>query len=174
MWHMKDVFIHPLAIVEEGVTIGSGTKVWINSQIRENASIGEDCVISKDTFIDIDVTIGNGVKIQNGVSVYRGVSIADDVFVGPNACFTNDYVPRAFNKEWEVEKTIVERGVSIGANSTIVCGLTLGEYSMVGAGSVVIRDIPPYTLVAGNPAKIIDKICKCGVRLIDGICPVCG
>ena len=174
MYSMKDVFIHPLAIVEEGVTIGSGTKVWINSQIREKASIGENCVISKDTFIDSGVTIGNGVKIQNSVSIYQGVSIADDVFVGPNACFTNDYIPRAFNKEWEVTNTIVERGVSIGANSTIVCGLTLGEYSMVGAGSVVTRDVPPYTLVVGNPARIVGKICKCGTRLNDGICPSCG
>ena len=174
MYPMKDVFIHPLAIVEEGVAIGSGTKVWINSQIREKASIGENCVISKDTFIDTGVIIGNGVKIQNGVSVYQGVRIADDVFVGPNACFTNDYIPRAFNKEWKVESTIVERGVSIGANSTIVCGLTLGEYSMVGAGSVVTRDVPPYTLVVGNPARIIGKICKCGARLDNGICPSCG
>ena len=170
---MKNVFIHPSAHISENIKIVEGTKIWINVQIRENAVIGKDCVIAKDVYIDEGVSIGNGVKIQNGVSVYKGVTLADDVFVGPNACFTNDHVPRAFNIDWKITETKVERGVSIGANSTIICGCTLGEYCMIGAGSVVIKDVPPYTLVVGNPARIIGEICKCGVRLKNGICPKC-
>lgn len=171
---MDDVYIHPSANVSTEAVIGKGTRIWVNSQIRENASIGEDCIISKDTYIDTGVTIGNRVKIQNGVSVYHGVTIADDVFIGPNACFTNDYIPRAFNKEWKITETRVEQGASIGANATIVCGHTLGEYCMVGAGSVVTKDVPPYTLVVGNPARPIGKICKCGAKLQDEVCPICG
>ena len=170
---MEDVYIHPTAHVAEGVTIGKGTKIWVNAQIRENATIGESCIISKDTYIDTCVTIGCCVKIQNGVSVYHGVVIADDVFIGPNACFTNDYLPRAFNSNWKITETKIERGASIGANATIVCGHTLGEYCMVGAGSVVTKDVPPYTLVVGNPARPIGKVCKCGNRLKGGACSSC-
>jgi acetyltransferase-like isoleucine patch superfamily enzyme len=171
---MDDVFIHPSAHVSENAVVGKGTKIWINSQIRENAVIGVNCIISKDTYIDTGVTIGNGVKIQNGVSVFHGVTIADDVFVGPNVCFTNDYLPRAFNSGWKITETKIECGASIGANATIVCGHTLGKYCVVGAGSVVTKDVPPYTLVAGNPARSIGKVCKCGVRLQNGVCAVCG
>jgi len=170
---MADVYIHPSAHVSEKSTIGKGTKIWINSQIREDSVIGENCIISKDTYIDIGVTIGNGVKIQNGVSVYHGVTIADDVFIGPNACFTNDLIPRAFNTEWKITETKVERGASIGANATIICGVTLGEFCMVGAGSTVTRDVPSYTLVVGNPARPVGKICKCGKKTTDGVCPEC-
>ncbi|MCL2670456.1 MAG: N-acetyltransferase [Clostridiales bacterium] len=171
---MEEVFIHPSAHVSEKAEIGRGTKIWINAQIRENVRIGENCIISKDTYIDMGVSIGNGVKVQNGVSVYHGVTIADDVFVGPNACFTNDQCPRAFNADWKVRETKVGRGASIGANATIVCGIHLGEYCMVGAGSVVTKDVPPYTLVVGNPARPVGRICRCGERLQDGACPVCG
>ena len=171
---MEDVFIHPTAHVTDGAVIGKGTKIWNNAQIRENTVIGENCIISKDVYIDAGVRIGSGVKIQNGVSVYHGVTIADDVFIGPNVCFTNDLVPRAFNKEWTITETRIERGASIGANATIVCGHNLGEYCMIGAGSVVTKDVLPYTLAVGNPAKQIGDICKCGVRLKNGICPVCG
>ena len=170
---MNNIYIHPSAHVSDAADIGSGSKIWVNSQIRENAKIGENCIISKDTYIDFDVIIGNNVKIQNGVSVYHGVTVADDVFIGPNACFTNDYLPRAFNADWKITETKVERGASIGANSTIVCGVTLGEYCLIGAGSVVTKDVPPYTLVVGNPARPIGRICKCGARLKDGACPVC-
>lgn len=160
-----DVFIHDSAHVSPKATLGRGTKVWINVQIRENVSIGESCIISKDVYIDEGVTIGDRCKVQNSVSVYKGVTIADDVFVGPNVSFTNDLVPRSFNTEWAITLTKVETGASIGANATIVCGVTLGEYSMVAAGSVVTRDVPPYTLVKGNPARVAGKIDKMGHRV---------
>lgn len=171
----ENVFIHPSANVNDKAVIGEGTKVWINSQIRENATIGTDCIISKDTYIDFDVIIGNDVKIQNGVSVYHGVTVEDKVFIGPNAVFTNDFYPRACNSDWEVKKTFVKKGASIGANATIVCGNTVGEFAMVGSGSVVTHDVPPYTLVVGNPARKIGKVCKCGYKLDkNNTCPICG
>jgi acetyltransferase-like isoleucine patch superfamily enzyme len=172
---MMDPFIHNTANVSSEAVIGADTKIWINSQVREHAHIGDNCIISKDTYIDEYVVIGNRVKIQNGVSVYHGVTIEDDVFVGPNVTFTNDRVPRAFNKEWEITQTIIKQGASIGANATIVCGVTIGEYAMIGAGSVVVKDIPPYTLVVGNPARRIGLVCKCGEKLpADRICIRCG
>lgn len=172
---MHDVFVHPTAIVSEKSTIGEGTKIWVNSQIREGTTIGRNCVISKDTYIDHDVTIGNGVKLQNGVSVYHGITLEDNVFVGPNAVFTNDFHPRAFNSSWTVTKTLVKEGASIGANATIVCGNTLGRYCLVGAGSVVINEVPDHALVVGNPARIIGYVCYCCGRLdTDGKCTVCG
>ncbi|WP_347814977.1 acyltransferase [Aliarcobacter butzleri] len=130
----------------------------MNSQIREKS---ENCIISKDT----EVKIGNNCKIQNSVSVYHGVTIDDDVFVGPNACFTNDKVPRAFDPEWKITPTTVKRGASIGANATIVCGVTIGEYAMVAAGSVVTKDVKPYSLVMGNPAKHFCYIDKMGNKI---------
>jgi len=159
------VFIHPSANVSPQAEIGDGTKVWINVQVRENARIGANCVLSKDVYVDHAVTIGDRCKIQNGVAVYHGVTLGNDVFVGPNAVFTNDRVPRAFNTDWKITPTVVKEGASIGANATIVCGVELGEYSMVAAGSVVIRDVPPYTLVAGNPARLIAKIDRLGNRI---------
>lgn len=167
-------YIDPSAHVSDRASIGDGTSVWINSQIRENAVIGQNCIISKDTYIDAGVYIGDRVKIQNGVSVYHGVTVEDEVFIGPNAAFTNDYFPRACSPDWQVTPTFIRRGASLGANSTIVCGHTVGEYAMVGAGSVVTKDVPPYTLVVGNPAKAIGKVCQCGQRLVDNQCPVCG
>jgi len=170
---MEDVYIHPSAFVSKDCCIGKGTKIWVNAQVRENSTIGENCIISKDTYIDIGVEIGNNVKIQNGVSVFHGVTIADDVLVGPNVCFTNDYYPRSFNNEWIITETKVRHGASIGANATIICGNTLGEYCMVGAGSVVTKDVPPYTLVVGNPAVPVGKVCKCGRRLQNDKCLAC-
>lgn len=146
-------FIHESALVEEGATIGHGTKVWLHAQIRSGATVGANTNIGKNVFIDADVSIGSQVKIQNNVSVYAGVTIEDDVFVGPSAVFTNDLVPRATNEEWIITPTLIKRGSSIGANATIVCGNTVGEYAMVGAGSVVTRDIRDYELVVGNPAR---------------------
>lgn len=162
---MDKVFIHPSAEVSEQARIGDGTKIWINAQIRENVEIGQNCIISKDTYLDHGVKIGNGVKIQNGVSVYSGVTIADNVFIGPNAVFTNDYFPRAFNADWEITETIVQEGASIGANATIVCGISIGRYAMIGAGSVVTKSVPDHALAVGNPARIIGYVCKCGNRL---------
>lgn len=162
---LAEVFIHPTANVSDKASIGVGTKIWINVQIREAAEIGEGCILSKDVYVDHAVKIGRRSKIQNSVSVYNGVEIGDDVFVGPNVCFTNDRVPRAFNTDWEVTPTLVGNGASIGANATIVCGITLGEYSMIAAGSVVTKDVPPYTLAMGNPARVVARIDKEGRRI---------
>lgn len=164
---LPGVFIHPSANVSPQARIGEGTKVWINVQVREHAQVGANCVLSKDVYVDHAVAIGDRCKIQNGVAVYHGVTLGSDVFVGPNATFTNDRVPRAFNTEWKITPTRVHDGASIGANATIVCGIELGEYCMVAAGAVVTRDVPPYTLVMGNPARPIAKIDKLGNRIQD-------
>jgi acetyltransferase-like isoleucine patch superfamily enzyme len=161
----KSLYIHPTAIINSTKKIGSGTKIWVNAQIRENVSIGKKCIISKDVYIDKNVKVGNFCKIQNGVSIYDGVTISNNVFVGPHVCFTNDKVPRAFNKKWKITKTIINEGASIGANSTIVCGITVGKYSMIAAGSVVTKNVNAFTLVAGNPAIEIAKINKKGFRI---------
>ncbi|MDD4564886.1 MAG: acyltransferase [Eubacteriales bacterium] len=171
---MGEYFIHPSAIVEEPVCIGKGTKIWVNSQIRKGVRIGDNCIISKDTYIDEGVTIGNNCKIQNGVSIYHGVTIEDKVFIGPNAAFTNDMYPRAFSVEWEITDTLIKEGASIGANATIVCGTILGEYCMIGSGSVVTKDVPKQALFVGNPARLIGYVCKCGHRLGEnGFCKKC-
>ncbi len=153
---------HPTAIVEEGAVVGDGTRIWHFAHVRSGARIGEGCNLGKDVYVDVGVVIGNRVKIQNGVSVYRGVRLEDDVFVGPHVAFTNDKYPRAFNEEWEVVPTLVREGASIGANATIVCGVTIGRYAMVAAGSVVTKDVPDHGLVAGNPARLIGFVCTCG------------
>ena len=161
----NEVFIHESANVSDHTHIGTGSKIWINVQVRNDAVIGKNCIISKDVYVDHGVKIGNGCKVQNSVSIYNGVSIGNDVFVGPNACFTNDKVPRAFNSEWEVTPTLVKDGVSIGANATIVCGITIGEYAMVAAGSVVTKDVAPFTLVMGNPARPVARVDEAGNRI---------
>ena len=158
-------FLHSSANVSDAATIGKGTKVWINVQIREDVVIGEDCIISKDVYIDHAVRIGDRCKVQNSVSVYNGVTIGNDVFIGPNVSFTNDKVPRAFYTDWKITPTFVETGASLGANSTIVCGVTIGEYAMVAAGSVVTKTVAPYTLVMGNPARPVAKIDKAGNKI---------
>lgn len=169
------VQIHESAEVSPKAMIGEGTRIWNQVQIREGAVIGCDCIIGKDVYIDRGVRVGNRCKIQNGVSVFRGVEIEDDVFLGPHMTFTNDLVPRAFNSDWEVMPTLVKKGASIGANATIVCGVTIGEYAMVGAGAVVTRDVEPYALVVGNPARRIGWVCRCGNRLSSSLtCPKCG
>lgn len=163
-------FVHPSAHVDASASLGAGSKVWINVQIREHASVGSDCIISKDCYIDHHVNIGHRCKLQNSVSVYHGVTLGDDVFVGPNACFTNDRVPRAFNTGWQVTPTVVGNGASIGANSTLLCGISIGEYAMVAAGSVVTKDVAPYTLVMGNPARPVARVDKAGHK-IEGDAP---
>ena len=162
---MSKTFIHPSANVSSDAKIGDGSKIWINVQIREHALVGSGCIISKDVYIDHAVQIGSRCKIQNSVSVYNGVNIEDDVFVGPNVAFTNDKVPRAFNADWKITPTLVKHGASIGANSTIVCGVVIGRYAMVAAGSVVTKTVPSHALVMGNPAKIVGYVCLCGNRL---------
>ena len=172
---MNQIFIHPTAEVSEAAAIGAGTKIWNQAQVREGAHIGEQCIISKNVYIDENVMIGSRVKIQNNVNVYHGVTIEDEVFLGPSMTFTNDMFPRAFNADWKVSETVVKRGASIGANATIRCGIIIGEYATVGAGSVVTKDVPPYALVVGNPARQIRWVCKCGFKLDEtGRCSNCG
>lgn len=171
---MEGIFVHNTAEVSDGAVIGEGTKVWNHVQIRENSVIGKDCIISKNVYIDAGVNIGSRVKIQNNVNVYHGVTIEDDVFLGPSMTFTNDMYPRAMSSDWEVTETLVKKGASICANTTIRCGITIGEYGMVGAGSVVTKDVKPYELVVGNPAKHIGWVCECGHKLMDNFkCPHC-
>lgn len=169
------VFIHPTAEVSEHAKIGANTKIWNLAQVRENATIGENCIISKNVYVDINVKIGNNVKIQNNVNIYNGVTIEDDVFLGPSMTFTNDKNPRAVNPDWKITQTLVKTGASIGANATIICGVTIGEYAMIGAGAVVTKDVPPHTLVVGNPAKKIGKVCRCGMRIEESaeLCESC-
>ena len=169
------IFIHPTAEVSEKADIGEGTKVWNLAQIRENSRIGQNCIISKNVYIDAGVRIGNNVKVQNNVNVYHGVTIEDDVFLGPSMTFTNDLYPRAFNDDWEVTETVVKKGASLGANVTVVCGVTIHEYAMAGSGSVITKDVPSHALVVGNPAKQIGWVCRCGHKLNEKYeCPYCG
>lgn len=168
-------YIHDTAEVSPEAQIGDGTKVWNQVQIREGAIIGKNCILSKNVYIDQGVRIGSHVKIQNNVNVYHGVTVEDDVFLGPSMTFTNDLFPRACSDDWEVFETKVRKGASIGANAVIVCGTVIGRYAMIGAGSVVTRNVPDFALVAGNPAKRIGWVCRCGQRLSkDYVCPSCG
>lgn len=158
----KNYFAHPTAFIEDNVIIGDNTKIWHQVQVRTGAKIGKNCIFGKSVFIDTNVSIGDNVKVQNFVSIYQGVNIEDDVFVGPHVCFTNDLLPRAANQDWELIETLVKKGASIGANSTIICGLTIGEHSMIGAGSLVSKDVPSFALVFGNPARLKGYVCYCG------------
>ena len=155
-------FIHPTAHVEDCVQIGEGTRVWHQVHVRTGAVIGRGCNLGKNVFIDSGVHIGDRVKVQNNVSVYHGVTLEDDVFVGPSAVFTNDRFPRAFNTEWEVVSTVVRRGASIGANATLICGIEIGEYAVVAAGTVVPKSVEPHQIVMGNPARHYAWACICG------------
>ncbi|MCA9588973.1 MAG: N-acetyltransferase [Myxococcales bacterium] len=165
--------IHPSSFVSESATIGDGSQVWLFCQIRDDARIGKGCIFGKGVYVDGGVTIGDNVKIQNNVSVFTGVDIEDGVFVGPHVCFTNDKVPRAVNPDgsiksahdWVVSKTLVKTGSAIGANSTVVCGVTVGAWSMVAAGSVVTKDVPDHALVRGNPARTVGWVCRCGLKV---------
>jgi UDP-2-acetamido-3-amino-2,3-dideoxy-glucuronate N-acetyltransferase len=177
------IFIHPSAEVHPSAEIGDGTYVWNNVQIRENTKIGQDCIISKGVYIDIGVKIGNKVKIQNGVSVYAGVEIEDEVFVGPNATFTNDMYPRATIRDWKIVPTKLRFGCSIGANATVVCGVVIGPFAMIAAGAVVTHNVPPFALMTGNPSRLVGFVCKKGHPMIQTNameekmqmnCPVCG
>ena len=163
---MADSFIHSSSFVDEGAVIGEGTKIWHFCHIMPKTQIGENCNIGQNVFVASDVVIGNNVKIQNNVSIYTGVILDDDVFLGPSMVFTNVINPRSHvNRRGEYMSTHVKRGVTIGANATVVCGATLGEYSFVGAGAVVTKNVPPYALVYGNPAQIQGWFCQCGIKL---------
>lgn len=165
--------IHPSSNVSEKAAIGDGSQIWLFCQIRDNARLGTGCILGKGVYVDNDVQIGNNVKIQNNVSVFVGVTIEDGVFVGPHVCFTNDKIPRAVNPDmsiksahdWKVTPTLVKAGAAIGANSTIVCGVTVGRWAMVAAGSVVSRDVPDHALVRGNPARVVGWVCACGQKI---------
>jgi len=158
--------IHESAIVEDGAEIGEGTRIWHFVHVRKGAKIGKNCNIGKDVYIDTNVEIGNNCKIQNFATLYQGLTVGDDVFIGPHVCFTNDVYPRAsiWNEE-RLEKTIVEDGASIGANSTIIAGVKIGKHAMIGAGAVITKNVPDYALVFGNPGRIKGFVCSCGEKL---------
>jgi len=156
---------HASAVIDDGAQIGDETRIWHFSHVMPRAIIGQKCNIGQNVYIDNNVTVGNGCKIQNNVSLYNGVMLEDDVFIGPSVVFTNVINPRAFiERKSEFKATIIERGASIGANATIVCGVKIGEFALVGAGAVVTKDVPPYALVVGNPARIIGSVDKEGNR----------
>lgn len=172
------VTIHPTAIVDHGAQIGDGSRVWHWVHVCSGARLGEGCSLGQNVFIGNDVVIGNNVKIQNNVSVYDAVRLEDDVFCGPSMVFTNVFNPRsAVSRKAEYRQTIVQRGATLGANSTVVCGTTIGEYAFIGAGAVVSRDVPAYALMVGIPARHAGWMCRCGDKLSarDGevVCAAC-
>jgi UDP-2-acetamido-3-amino-2,3-dideoxy-glucuronate N-acetyltransferase len=161
-----NIFIHPSAIIDEGAQIGAGTKIWHFSHLMAACKVGEHCNIGQNVYIDNNAVIGNGVKIQNNVSVYNGVIIEDDVFLGPSMVFTNVINPRSFiERKDEFKKTIVRRGATIGANATILCGIEIGAYAMIGAGAVVTKNVIAYALMTGNPARQSGWISEAGIKL---------
>ncbi|KJY90466.1 N-acetyltransferase [Pseudoalteromonas piscicida] len=159
-------YVHDSAIVDEGAKIGANTRVWHFVHVCGGAQIGESCSLGQNVFVGNKVTVGNNVKVQNNVSVYDNVHLEDDVFCGPSMVFTNVYNPRSFiERKTEYRDTLVKRGATLGANSTIVCGVTIGEYSLVGAGAVINKDVKPFALMVGVPAKQIGWISKYGEQL---------
>jgi UDP-2-acetamido-3-amino-2,3-dideoxy-glucuronate N-acetyltransferase len=173
-------FIHETAVINEPSEIGKETKIWHFSHIMENASIGRNCNIGQNVFIGVGVSIGDGCKIQNNVSVYERVTLEDGVFCGPSMVFTNVINPRSeISRKDEFKDTLVRQGASIGANATIVCGVTIGRYAFIGAGAVVTKDVPDFALVVGNPARQTGHMCACGEKLPEGEwrdaeCDACG
>lgn len=172
-------YIHPNGIVDEGCYIGKGTRIWAGVHIMSGAQVGEGCNIGENCFIEGGVVIGDHVTVKNNIALYSGVVVEDDVFLGPSCAFTNVVNPRSFiSRKDEFRRTIVRKGASIGANATIICGHSVGQYAMVGAGAVVTRDVPDYALVYGNPAKAHSYVCQCGEKLKfvgdRAACLVCG
>jgi UDP-2-acetamido-3-amino-2,3-dideoxy-glucuronate N-acetyltransferase len=163
----KSYFAHETAIIDEGSEIGEGTKIWHFSHVMTSCKIGKNCNLGQNVVISPEVTLGNNVKVQNNVSIYTGVTCEDDVFLGPSVVFTNVVNPRsAVNRRGQYAKTTVKRGVSIGANATIVCGHDIGDYAFIGAGAVVTKNIPAYALVIGNPARQVGWMSEYGHKLI--------
>jgi UDP-2-acetamido-3-amino-2,3-dideoxy-glucuronate N-acetyltransferase len=180
---MPGVFVHESSYVDDPCEIGERTKIWHFSHIMKNCRIGPDCNIGQNVVISPDVVLGRNVKVQNNVSIYTGCILEDDVFCGPSMVFTNVINPRSHVvRRDQYKTTLVRRGASIGANSTIVCGITIGRYAFIGAGSVVTRDVPDYALAHGNPARVRGWMCACGIKLEmeardgagRGLCPACG
>jgi UDP-2-acetamido-3-amino-2,3-dideoxy-glucuronate N-acetyltransferase len=179
---MSNYFVHESSYVDEGCEIGEGTKIWHFSHVMSGARLGQRCNIGQNVVISPRVVIGNNVKIQNNVSVYTGVVLEDDVFCGPSMVFTNVVNPRSHvSRKDEYRETLVRRGASLGANSTVVCGHSIGQYAFVGAGAVVTKDVPDYALVVGNPGRIVGWMCQCGIKLATGprvperaTCAACG
>lgn len=169
-------FVHETACIDEQVSLGAGTRIWHFTHILSGSVVGENCNIGQNVVIGPDVNIGRGCKIQNNVSVYKGVTLEDDVFCGPSMVFTNVFNPRAHIRRMdEARPTLVRQGASIGANATIVCGITVGRYALIGAGAVVTRDVPDFALIYGNPARQHGWVCACGEKLPkDLCCPACG
>lgn len=168
-------FVHPTAEVSPKASLGAGTKIWNYAQVREGARLGDECIVGKNTYVDFDVTIGNRCKVQNNSSLYHGAELEDGVFIGPHVILTNDKTPRAINpdgslkgaSDWEVGRTLIRYGAAIGAGSVILTGVTIGRFAMVGAGSVVTRDVPDFALVAGNPARRIGWVDAHGRRVAE-------
>jgi acetyltransferase-like isoleucine patch superfamily enzyme len=171
-----DFFAHPTSVIDANVEIGPGTRIWHFSHLLTGSSIGENCVIGQNVMIGPRVRVGNGCKIQNNVSVYEGVTLEDNVFCGPSVVFTNVMAPRAFvERKNEFRPTLVGRGATVGANATIICGVTIGRYAMVAAGAVVTRNVSPFALVVGSPARLRGWVARSGERLDDRlICPRTG
>jgi len=171
---MSRYFCHDSSYIDEGVEIGEGTKIWFFNHIQKGAKIGRECSIGQNVNIGSKAIVGNHCKIQNNVSVYDQVILEDYVFCGPSMVFTNVINPRShISRKSEYKKTLVKEGSTLGANSTILCGITLGKYCFIGAGAVVTKDVPDYSLMVGNPARHKGWMCACGVRLPDGIKPKC-
>ncbi|MGH7754525.1 MAG: acyltransferase, partial [Gemmatimonadales bacterium] len=163
---MADYFVHPSSYVDEGAVVGRGTKIWHFCHVMPGAVIGERCSLGQNVVVMAGTRVGDNVKIQNNVSIYQGVTLEDDVFCGPSCVFTNVTTPRSHvTRKQEYRPTLVRRGATIGANATIVCGLTLGEYAFIGAGAVVAADVPPFGLMVGVPARRVGWMCQCGERL---------
>ena len=163
---MKSYFAHETSVIDSGCTIGEGTNIWHFSHVMSNCVIGKACNLGQNVVVSPEVILGNNVKVQNNVSIYTGVTCEDDVFLGPSMVFTNIINPRsAIIRRDQYSKTLVKKGASIGANATIICGITIGEYALIGAGAVVVKDVMPYALVVGNPSKQIGWISEYGHRL---------
>lgn len=173
-----DVFVHPSSFVDEGATVGRGTRIWHFCHVMPGAVIGEDCSLGQNVVVMNGTRLGRNVKVQNNVSIYEGVELEDDVFCGPSMVFTNVVNPRSHvSRKHEYRRTLVKRGASIGANATVLCGITLGEYCFVGAGAVVTKDVAAYALMTGVPARRSGWVCRCGEVLPAGEsprCAVCG
>ena len=175
----KVYFVHSTAVVEEPAEIGEGTKIWHFTHVMSGVKIGRNCIIGQNVFLGTGVVLGNNIKIQNNVSIFDGVVLEDDVFCGPSMVFTNVFNPRSFiSRKKEFRKTLVRRGATIGANATIICGNTIGEYAFIGAGSVVTKDVPKYGLVYGNPGRVRGWVCQCAEQIVFrsevAKCPACG